>query len=122
MLGLVDPQPDPDGEQVPLREHVLARVLDRPDHHDPDGAALGQQQRRGRSRSASCMVRSLIHAVSAASSSTSTTISGSAVVGVWRRVTPQQPVLRVRRITCDGVLEQLREARLRSRRRLLALP
>ena len=47
VLGLVQPEPDPDGEQVPLRQHVLARVLDRPDHDNTDRPALGQQQAEG---------------------------------------------------------------------------
>ena len=47
VLGLADGQADPDREQVALRDHVLARVLQRPDDHDTDGAALGQQQRQG---------------------------------------------------------------------------
>ena len=47
VFGFVDPQPDPDGEQVPLRDDVLARVLHRADDDDADGAALGEQQRQG---------------------------------------------------------------------------
>ena len=63
----------------------------------------------------------MIQAVSAAISSTSSTISGSTVVGVWSRVTPISRSAR-RRISVDGVLEQVGEARFRSRRRWLALP
>ena len=47
MVGFVDAEADADGEQVPLRDHVLAGVLHRPDHDDPDRAALGEQQRQG---------------------------------------------------------------------------
>jgi hypothetical protein len=43
VLGLVQPQADPDRKQVPLRQHVLARVLNRSHHDNTDGPALGQQ-------------------------------------------------------------------------------
>ena len=116
MFGFGHPEPDPDREQVALREDVLAGVLHGADHDDAGGAALGQQQRRGRSRSAACMVRSLTQPVSAASSSMISTISGSAADGVWSRVTPRSRSWRVPHHR-DGVLEQLRRGRFRSRRR-----
>ena len=110
MLGFVDRQADPDREQVALRDDVLAGVLDRADHDDADRAALGSSSDRAESIRF-FMVRSLIQAVSAASSSISSTISGSPTVGVWRRVTPHQPVGAAAHHV-DGVLEQLRRGRL----------
>ena len=40
LVGFVQPHGDPGGEQVPQVDHVLARVLQRPDHAHADGAAL----------------------------------------------------------------------------------
>jgi hypothetical protein len=47
VFGLVDPQPDSDGEQVPVRDHVLAGVLQRADDHDADRPALREPSARG---------------------------------------------------------------------------
>ena len=47
LVGLGEPQRDPGGEQVAQGDDLLARVLHRPDHADPDRAALGEQQRQG---------------------------------------------------------------------------
>ena len=48
VFGFGHPEPDPDRQQVALREDVLAGVLDGADHEDAGGAALGQQQAEGR--------------------------------------------------------------------------
>ena len=41
LLGLIEPHSYPAGEQVPDRQHVLARVLECPDDAVADRAALG---------------------------------------------------------------------------------
>jgi hypothetical protein len=43
LVGLSQPERDPDREQVTRRQNFFAWVLNRSDHRDADGAALGQQ-------------------------------------------------------------------------------
>ena len=64
------------GEQVALREDVLARVVYRPDDHHADRAALGEQEPAGE-LNAAFQGRSFTQPVRVASSSTISATSGS---------------------------------------------
>ena len=90
LLRLGQPQPDAGREQVPERQHVLTRVLQRGDHVHADRPALGQQQAEG-GLDPVADFRSVMYAVSAASSSTTRTSSGSSTVGDVLAGDPAQP-------------------------------